>query len=258
MIPIERIQAQLRASAQFLLEAVPVPPFTCFFNPDSLSPFANYAIPDAPAGGDLGQELAAVRATFAARNRRPRFEFLQAFAPDLAASLEAAGFIEENRIQLMLCDRETFRPALPVPGLTITQVDSTTPLDTWQRLDTVQRRSFGEDATPLVTELEAEQFRNRFGHTPWFLAWLDGQPVCTGCLMVPYDGLIEVAGIGTLATFRRRGIATALTTHAVQLAFDQGLEVVFLTAANAEAGRVYERIGFRPYGLALVYSGVGE
>ena len=45
---IARIQAQLRYSAQQNYEAIALPPFTCYFNPENPSPWNNYAIPDEP------------------------------------------------------------------------------------------------------------------------------------------------------------------------------------------------------------------
>jgi predicted GNAT family acetyltransferase len=63
----------------------------------------------------------------------------------------------------------------------------------------------------------------------------------------------EIAGIATLRAFRRQGIGTLLTAAAVQAAFAQGIDIVFLTAGSAEAGRVYERAGFRTIGSGLIY-----
>src|SRR5919199_1597511 len=122
LIAIQRIQAQLRYSAHRNYEAVAVPPFTLFFNPDNDSPYANYAIPDAPVGGDLRAPVAALRTTFAARQRRPRFEFIDVYAPALPAALEATGFVAEPPTSLMVCTPTTFRPAPEVPGLTVARL----------------------------------------------------------------------------------------------------------------------------------------
>ena len=71
--------------------------------------------------------------------------------------------------------------------------------------------------------------------------------------MAAFDGLAEVAGIATLEPFRRRGVASVLTSEAVRTAFVQGVEVALLTAADEHAGRLYERIGFRPCPTLLAY-----
>ncbi len=70
----------------------------------------------------------------------------------------------------------------------------------------------------------------------------------------PIAGLAELVGITTLEPYRRRGIAAFLTAHMTQVAFAQGVDTVFLTAADERAGRVYERVGFRPCTTLLGYS----
>jgi hypothetical protein len=253
MIDVQRLQAQLRASAATNLETEPVPPFTCYFNPDEDGPWSNYAMPDGPAGDDAHAGLEALAAAFRARSRTPRFEYLEDFAPGLAAALEAHGYVLELRSYLMVCTRDTFRPAPPVAGLTITRLDARSPLVDYQALVSVQRRSFGDDSAATATEAEARRFQERFASVSPFLARLDGQPAGTGSLMQPYDGIAELAGISTLRVFRHRGIATALTGHMAGAGFEQGLEALFLTAADAQAGRVYERVGFGPAGYGLAY-----
>ena len=75
---------------------------------------------------------------------------------------------------------------------------------------------------------------------------------------IPSDGITELAGIATLEEFRQRGVATALTSHAVATAFANGLEIVFLSAADARAGRVYERVGFQAFATMLAYIAPAE
>jgi predicted GNAT family acetyltransferase len=64
----------------------------------------------------------------------------------------------------------------------------------------------------------------------------------------------ELAGVGTLAGYRGRGVAAAVCTQAVAAAFAQGLELVFLTAGDERASRVYARVGFQAAGAGLAYS----
>jgi ribosomal protein S18 acetylase RimI-like enzyme len=253
MIDVHRLQAQLRASAASNFDTESVPPFICYFNPDEAGPWSNYAIPDVPVGDDMHAGLEALATAFRARGRTPRFEYLEDFAPGLAAALEAHGYVLELRSYLMVCTRDTFRPAPPVTGLTITELDAQSPLADYRALVSVQRRSFGEDWAPAASDVEAGQFRERFSSVSLFLAHIDGEPAGTGSLMQPYDGIAELAGISTLRGFRRRGIGTAVTGHMAGAGFERGLEALFLTAADAPAGRVYEAVGFRPAGYGLAY-----
>ncbi len=254
LIAIERIQAQLRYSAHQNYDAVALPPFTLFFNPDDASPYANYAIPDAPVGGDLWEPLTALRTTFAAHQRRPRFEFIDVYAPDLPAALAAHGFLAEPPTYLMVCTPTTFRPAPEVPGLTVARLAEDTPVPELQEVLSVLRQAFGTPPPAYVSEAEAVQHRQRYAGLQTFVARLDGRIVAAGSLTQPDGGLTELAGVGTLAGYRGRGVAAAVCAQAVAAAFAQGLEAVFLTAGDGRAGRVYARVGFQPAGAGLAYS----
>ena len=69
----------------------------------------------------------------------------------------------------------------------------------------------------------------------------------------PRNGICELVGLATLAEYRRQGIATAISSKAIEQAFDRGVGTVFLTAANELAGRVYKKIGFENYTIVLAY-----
>jgi len=253
MIDIERIQAQLRAAVQLSHEAVTLPPFTCFFNPDSDATYANYAIPDAPMGGGVEAALHAVAAHFRTRGRRPRFEYLEAYAPELAAVLEQQGYVCEMRSLLMVCTPATLTPPPWPAGFTVEALTAATPIEVVQDLMTIQARSFGDPDAPRTSVLEAQQFLARFAALRLFLAQLHGVPVSVASLTAPYDGIAELAGVATSPAFRRRGFAAALTYAVTQAAFAQGIDQVFLTAANAEAGHAYAHAGFTACGNGLAY-----
>lgn len=252
MTLIDRLQAYLRQSARQRYDAFPVPPFTVFVHPSSDFSYVNYAIPDQPTSADLGEPLAALRATFDQHKRLPRFEFIQEFAPDLAPALLAHGFEEESRTLFMICTPDTYRAAPAVPGLHITALSASSPVDLRDFI-TVQRQSFGSDWTPPVTETDVAEFVRTLDTSPSFLARIDGQAAGVGSLTAPIDRLTEIVGIGTQPALRRRGIAAAITAQALQSAFAQGVEIACLSAADANAGRVYERVGFQPLATMLAY-----
>ncbi len=250
---ITHLQAQLRFGASQGLEPVFVPPFTFYFNRDSDSPYANYAIPDTPGEGDLSYALATLKTAFHERQRAPRLEYLEDFAPDLAEALEANGFVQEIRTLLMVCTPAGFRAPPDVPGLVIQRVDGNSPMEDQRTAVTVQKRAFDRDSFPEATEEAATQFFTRWASQQMFLARVNGQPASVASLMPPYDGISEIAGIGTASAFRRQGIGAAITAHAARVGFNQGLETVFLTAMDERAGRVYTRVGFHGIGSGLAY-----
>lgn len=253
MALIERIQSQLRASAAAIYEAVVVPPFTCFVNPDDANRGYNYAIPDEPITGDPGQPLDDLAAFYRSRERSPRFEFLEAYAPRLSTALEKRGYRLEMRSYLMTCiQNEAITPS-PIPGVSIRPLTDASPLADFQALMTVQSRSFGAaDALP-ATAVDAENFRGRFAASTFFVAALDGEVVSVGAFTPPSDGVTEVVGIATLPNYRRRGIAGLLTSQIARHAFGQGVDLAFLTAGDEAAGRVYGQVGFQSAGYGCAW-----
>jgi len=254
MIPIGRIQAYLRHNAHQQYRAVAAPPFGCFFHRTDSLPFFNYAIPAEPCGGDLTQPLTELRRVFQQNDRQPRFEFIEEYAPELAAALGAAGFTEAERQHGMLCTPASFRPAPAVPGLAITTLSRNSALETLRQVVTVQRAAFDPDNQGAVTHTEAQTFAQDLQDGVAFLAHLDGRAVCAGMFTNPFDGLTEMVGIATLPAFRRQGIGTALVGAAVQAAFSLELEAVYLTAADQQAGRVYKRVGFAKAATMLTWT----
>jgi GNAT superfamily N-acetyltransferase len=250
---INRLQTYLRQCAAQLYTAIPLPPFTIFVHPTESFIHNNYAIPDKLLSGDLAQTLSLLCEVFAGQDRTPRFEYIEQFAPDLASALEVAGFVLEMRSLLMVCAPDTFRLAPAVDGVTITPLAPDAPLSDIRALMMVQREGFSTKKSAPISDEEAATFRAWLGDTRFFLARYNGLPVSAGSLTPPIDGVAEVAGITTLAPYRRRGIGTAITAAATQTAFEQGVEIAMLTAGDEQAGRVYERVGFQAIGSGLAY-----
>ncbi|MEV6692939.1 GNAT family N-acetyltransferase [Micromonospora sp. NPDC051196] len=62
----------------------------------------------------------------------------------------------------------------------------------------------------------------------------------------------EIAGVATLPSARRRGLAAAVTATLAHALLAEGVEVVFLSAGSEEIARVYLRAGFRRIGTACI------
>jgi GNAT superfamily N-acetyltransferase len=239
----------MRATAGGIYESVPVPPFTCFFHPCDPLRYFNYAISEEPAGGDLSEPLERLRAVFRERDRLPRFEYVEGFAPDLAGVLEDAGFELELRAPLMTV------PTSAVPGPTLPAGFEIVPASTDLRAYlTVGRRAFGNGDEPEATdEAVAARLATQDVGTA-LLGLLDGEPVAVSAATPPLDGLTEVAGVGVLAHVRRRGLGGAMTAAAARDAATKGAELAFLAPGSDEAQSVYTRVGFRPAEVSLYYA----
>jgi hypothetical protein len=241
----DRIQSYVRETAHRLKEAVSVPPFTVFVHPRNPMPHLSFAIPDRSVAGDLSASLADLVRVFRERARVPRFEYVEGFAPSLAAALERFGFELELRTPIMVCDRASAREAPAVPGLRIARLAPTASLDDVQTLINVGRRAFGAGNEEPASEEDAEEDRARLDRDISLLASLDGDPAAVAHAMAPLAGLAEVGGIGTLTEFRTRGIATAMTAEITRVAFEAGADLTYLTPGDEGAFRIYERVGYR-------------
>lgn len=248
-----RIQAHMRSVARQQYDAVPVPPFTLFFHPSDPLPYLNYAIPDVAdaAATAPGAPLARLRAEFLARGRTPRFEFVEAEFPSLAGTLVASGFTIEARPVLMLATPESRRTPPEVPGLGIETLTAASPLDAFREFLLVQRRAFSLGTTTAVSDEDARWLRNGLGGGRCFVGRLGGRAVAVSMVLDPRDGLTEVVGVCTLETHRGRGLGGALTAAALEFALSGPASAVFLSAADARAGRVYEAAGFSAFGNTL-------
>ena len=256
---IGRLQEYLRSVAATQYEAMPVPPFTLFVHPHSDVPYFNYAIPDRPLAVDSAASRAAVAAavfalrdTCAARRRLTRLEFIAEYAPALPAVLESAQLHCESRLPLMVCTAETYRPVAPVAGLAFEMLDDAADAADFADFLTTQRQGFDPTTSP-ATIGEAEAELARLGRGRAWLARMDGHPVAAAFLMAPLAGVSELAGVSTLLSWRRRGIATALAAHVTAAALASGVGMVCLSAERGADG-VYRRMGYTPVATALAYN----
>lgn len=252
---VTRLQSYLRENARKQYDSQALPPFTIFIKVTDPCTYFNYAIPDGPVSGDLAVLLDDLRAAFHARARVARFEFFEAFAPELPAALRKYGFEEEARQWSMTCTPASLRRPPEVPGLSVTAIGAGSSDEDLRDFMTAQRQGFDPQNTSPVTEEAIALTRKSFARSGagGFLGRIDGAAAGASYFGCPMDGVSELAGIATLEAFRRRGIASLLTWYTARAVFDAGVEVAFLTAEDARAGRVYERVGFQPFSIMLAY-----
>lgn len=252
MLSLISLQDYLRFKAQQHHEVVSSPPFTLFFHTTDSSPASNYAIPDASGSSDLQDSLTRLLTIFTERARNPSLQFIEEVFMHLTTVPRSSGWSKVERSQVMICTPETYRPAPDVLGLAITTLSHESSVEEiCEGLDT---NALGFDPqAERATIHEAEEFRQDLILSRAFTARLQEQPVGAGMFTDIHEGLTELVGITTLEPFRRRGIAAALTAYMTQIAFHQGATLVFLIAADEQAGRVYERVGFHPHATHVVY-----
>jgi ribosomal protein S18 acetylase RimI-like enzyme len=219
-----------------------VGPFTIGLDPHSDDPMRNYAVPDhnARPGADDTEALIA----FFRRSRRiPRLEYVEEDAPRAWAALAAAGFAVERRTPVMIATPATpLTPRSPT-GITIRQATSDTDL---AAAAAVQHHAYqipyppGPHDTARLTNLN-----RRGGLVAIAVDDSTGTVAGTGLVDVTGDRspVGELAAVGVLTAFRRRGIASALSAYLARTAHAHGISLVFLEAEPDEE-QIYRRTGF--------------
>lgn len=232
-----------------------VGPFLASFDRDSSMPFRNYAVPD-PRAEPAPDDVDALVAAFACRQRQPRVEWLVESAPCVEATLRAAGFVEERRTPAMLLELPPDGCMEPVAEQAVAWVSlhvvSPTAAVDVAAACVVAHLGFEEEGMPdqhdigrLVASLGAG------GGAVLARRLEGGEPVGTARYTVPAAGVAEVVGVAVLRDHRRRGIAASMLSAITEMARRRGVDWLWLTPDDEAAGRVYEAAGFRAVAEAL-------
>ncbi len=170
--------------------------------------------------------------------------------PEAGRWFEDAGLSLVETNPLMACRPDGFQPTA-APHIALTRLGEHARAPELEAFQTI-RWSSGGDLPAGVQPIERLRSDLRRQTSVYLLAWLDWEAVGTGVSHVTRDAA-EIVGVVTRNDRRRRGVAAAVTGELVRRHFERGGDWVFLDAANEEAARVYERLGFRRFGSKVVY-----
>lgn len=231
-----RIQAYLRAYVLRMSDHERIGCFVAGFDGQSDSPYRNYAVPDDGAEPSEA-EISGLVAAFARRKRKPRLEYIAAAAACVEPALVAAGFEAEQRPPIMICKHAG---SIEIPVGCIRFAVATDDPEIVQAAE-VGASAYGKDA-PYPQPLRRLVAQGGV----LAVAYDSNSGVMAGAGMATpqHDGVTEIAGIGVLAAFRRRGIAGALTAMLAREAFARGASLAWLTPENDESRNIYARAGF--------------
>lgn len=70
----------------------------------------------------------------------------------------------------------------------------------------------------------------------------------------PVADVTEIAGVGVLPAYRRRGLAGQLTSVLASDALDHGVTTIFCSAQSEDVARIYRGVGFERVGTACIAS----
>jgi GNAT superfamily N-acetyltransferase len=241
-----RIQSYLRSVAPIGREQQSIGPFLATYSPGNDNPYLNYAIPNDGAQ-PTPDDVAALIDAYRSRHVRPRLEYVSGLAPEVEASLLAAGFVAEGRLPVLATSAtallEPERPA----GITFRPPTSDD--DVW-RMATVQAEAYQEPPPPREAAVgQGARFRDLIAVIAVDAG--SGAVVGAGSCSPIRDGLTEVAAIGVAVSHRRRGIGAGLAHGLAAAALDRGAVTPWLMAAHDAERRIYERVGFAVIGEIL-------
>jgi hypothetical protein len=168
----------------------------------------------------------------------------------LAPALRDAGWLVERDV-FMVVRRERDRPAQP--GLA-REVDEAT-------IRAVEAQTIGEEpyGEPAVVDqlLASRAAFGRAGGARYFVAASEGVDACHTTLYS--DGVVaQIEDVGTLKAMRRRGLARAACSAALDAAIAAGHELVFIVADDEDWPReLYAKLGFDPVGRPWAFTRPG-
>jgi ribosomal protein S18 acetylase RimI-like enzyme len=219
--------------------------------PKSARPEAWVTLVDAEAAeAETRKALTKLKTLLKRRHAPLEIEYNETAFPQIGGWLKAGGLTLEETNPLMACRPATFKP-FSAPEVHLTQLIATaTPaeLEAFQRIRWTDGGDVERDA-PSVESLQTALGR---ATSVYLLAWIDWEPAGTG-VSHSLNGAAEIVGVVTNQKARRRGVAATVTSELVRRHFETGGDFVFLDAANEEAARVYERLGFARFGANLVW-----
>jgi ribosomal protein S18 acetylase RimI-like enzyme len=190
-------------------------------------------------------------------------EWIEQTAPELASAARGSG-LEVAAHPLLVLDGPLVRKPPPY-GVTVRAVDPDDPA--LASIVSVPSVAFGNPGTETGEAGPAERDKlaaerdpagiTRMrellagGHAELAAAFGDEGPLAAGsCQTV--GGVAEITGVGTLPSARRRGLGAAVTAELAALALGGGAHTVFLSASDHAVARVYEGLGFRRIGTAMI------
>jgi GNAT superfamily N-acetyltransferase len=254
---LERDAMRFQAWLRDALEARPagsqllkVGPFRALV-PASGQPGSWVTIVDGPAAEkDTKESVQVLRSLFGERRAELEIEYNDALFPKVGAWLEATGFSLDRRDPLMACRPERFAPVV-APRVRLRRLTIDSDSADLQAFQTIRWTNGGDrdHAVPPIDDLRKELASTR---SLYLLAWLGDEPAGTG-VSHSLKGAGELVGIVTRGDKRRRGVAATVTSHLVARHFSTGGDFAFLDAANEGAVKLYERIGFKTFGMNSVY-----
>lgn len=249
---LRRIDAQIIGVNRASRNVFEVGPFTLMLDPTTNLIYMNYAIPTPGEGEPTDEGIRAIVEVFHREGRTPRLEFRKEASPGLAERLTANGFALEMDNPVMLCDLQSFIPQR-AEGV---EVEVLGPDGDVEGFLQAGNEAFGMDIS--ITPERLAKARESIDGGSWVCAiGRIGREIAGSACITPFGGVGELAGVGTSPRFRRRGVASAVSTVLMEEFFKTN-DLAWLSAGDDTAKLVYERLGYRVVATQANYSMPGS
>ncbi len=229
-----------------------VGPFLVTCTEHSDNAYLNYAMPDDHARPS-STDVAALVAAFHRHDRTPRLEYMPSAAPSVASALIAHGFEIEALLPVLTCSSDSLIDGAPVQDVELIVPSTNAEYRAVGRaIGAAYGASVEERSGSLDEDEDGQRIAGPIDDIYVLARSMDtGRPVGGGMCSSPSKGFSEIASIGVIAEFRRRGLGRALAVRLAREAFAVGVATPFLMAAHEAELRIYTRAGFSKVGEIL-------
>ncbi len=167
------------------------------------------------------------------------------FSSTIQEKLTSYGFVQDEESTGMAADLNDCQVKIPyVSGLKIKKLS--TPHE-WESHLAVCAKSF--NLTNSAEQFLSTIYRSVKSCIPYpfqhYLGYIDDKPVASSLLFIN-SGITGIYFIGTIPTFRGKGIGSALTAYSMLRAKELGNRIAVLRASAMGEG-IYRRLGFKDY-----------
>ena len=234
------------------LEVLTIGPFSVALSKEKEVPATSWVtlVDGTASEGETLKAVPKLKAALKKHKSPLEIGYNEARFPKVGEWLESAGLKLAEKNPLMACRPDAFKPSIAAE-VHLTQLGPRAIAAELEAFQQIRWTDGGEVDRPVppIDELRAAL---GVASSVFLLAWVDWVAAGTG-VSHALKGAAEVVGVVTQKELRRRGVAATVTSELVRRHFDRGGDFVFLDAANEEATRLYQRLGFSSFGANLVY-----
>jgi predicted GNAT family acetyltransferase len=226
-------------------DSIPSGPFLISLNPAMKLRWLNNAVVNDDSQPITRADIQEMARVFESKDRLPRMEVFREIRSPLIELLQEEGFQVESEMPVMSCTVDKFKPQTADDVLVEMLSPDSDPKPFLQVVDI----AFEHDEPITAERIENTRQSLRKGSQWSALARIEGEPAAVASLVVS-DSVAELAGVGTLPQFRRRGAASTASTYLMHQFFGHG-DLVWLSAGDDTSRLVYERLGFELVGVQV-------